>query len=327
MNLFNSRYAGIGSYLPPKVLSNQDLENMVDTTDEWITERTGILERRISETESTSEMAYKATLIALEKAQITIDQIDLILFATVSGDKIMPSAACYLQEKLGCTGTPAIDLSAACSGFLYASVVADQFIQTGKYKNILVVGAERLSRYVDYQDRSTCILFGDGAGAAIVQRSQGEERFIDSEMRSDGHLASLLDIPAGGTSLPLSKEVMDERLCFIKMQGREVFKNAVRAMADASKQILQRQNMSVDDIDWFIPHQANLRIIEAVAKNLNIPKEKLIINIQKTGNTSSASIPLAFYKALEEEKIQRGHKILMMVFGAGLTSGSLLLTY
>lgn len=328
--MFRSRVAGIGSYLPEKVLSNTDLEKMVETSDQWIVERTGIERRHIAaEGEATSDLCLRAAQRALEDAQLKIDDIDMIIVGTVTGDHPMPSTACYLQSKLGAKNVMSFDLNAACSGFIYGVSIADQFIRTGMYKNILVVGAEVLSRYMNYKDRETCILFGDGAGAWIVSRAQeGDKNLIESShLHSDGNLADLLMLPAGGSRIPQSHEAIDKGLNFMTMKGREIFKNAVRTMALCCQEALEHNKVTPDQVDWIVPHQANKRIIEAVADQFSFPMERVIVFLNETGNTSAASIPLAFDWAVKNGKIKRGQTILLTAFGAGLTSGSILLRY
>lgn len=327
---FRSRIAGTGSYLPEKILSNQDIEKLVDTTDQWIRERTGIERRHIAaENEATSDLSLKASLRALEDAQLSPADIDMILVATVSGDQVMPSTACILQAKLGCKDVMAFDLSAACSGFVYGLSVADQFIRSGMYKNILVVGAEVLHRFVNYKDRDTCILFGDGAGAWIVQRApeQSENIIFSSHLHADGSLGELFQLAAGGSKIPITHTVLENDQQYMTMKGREIFKNAVRTMSQCCSEVLEHNKVSADKVDWVIPHQANKRIIEAVADHFKIPIEKVIIRLAETGNTSAASIPIAFEMAKKDGHIKRGQTILLTAFGAGLTSGSLLLKY
>lgn len=328
--IYRSRVAGIGSYLPEKVLSNFDLEKMVETTDQWIVERTGIERRHIAaEGQGTSDLCFHAAQKALADANLTAQDIDMIIVGTVTGDRQMPSTACYVQSKLGCRNIVAFDLNAACSGFLYAASIADQFIRTGMYKNVLVIGAEVLHRFVNYQDRETCILFGDGAGAWVVSRAEdGDKNVIAStHLHADGDLAELLTLPGGGSLMPQSQHVLDNKLNYVSMKGREIFKNAVRTMALCCKEALEANNMSPDQVDWIVPHQANKRIIEAVADQFNFPMDRVIVYLHETGNTSSASIPLAFDWAVKNGKIKRGQTILLTAFGAGLTSGSVLLRY
>ncbi|UYL08152.1 ketoacyl-ACP synthase III [Bdellovibrio sp. SKB1291214] len=328
--MYRSRVAGIGSYLPEKILSNFDLEKMVETSDQWIVERTGIERRHIAaEGEGTSDLCLRAAEKALADANLTAQDIDMIIVGTVTGDRQMPSTACYVQSKLGCRNIVAFDLNAACSGFLYSVSIADQFIRTGMYKNVLVLGAEVLSRFVNFKDRETCILFGDGAGAWVLQRAQeGDKNVIaSSHLHADGDLAELLTLPGGGSLMPQSQYVLDNNLHYVSMKGREIFKNAVRTMALCCKEALEANEMSPDKVDWIVPHQANKRIVEAVADQFKFPMERVILYLHETGNTSSASIPLAFDWAVQNGKIKRGQTILLTAFGAGLTSGSVLLRY
>lgn len=327
---FRSKVAGIGSYLPKKVLTNFDLEKLVDTNNQWIVERTGIERRHMADdSEATSDLCYQATLKALEMAKMTAQDLDMIIVATVSGDQVMPSTACVLQSKLGCKNIFSFDLSAACSGFVYALSVADQFIRTGMYRNVLVVGAEVLHRFVNYKDRETCILFGDGAGAWIVSRTDKNDPNIifSSHLHADGNLGDLFVLPAGGSKIPFSQAVLEDGSQYVKMKGREIFKNAVRTLTDCCHEALDANNVSADKVDWLVPHQANLRILESVADHFKFPKEKVIVSLNETGNTSAASIPLAFDLAYQEGKIKRGQLILLAAFGAGLTSGSILLRF
>jgi 3-oxoacyl-[acyl-carrier-protein] synthase-3 len=328
--IYRSRVAGIGSYLPEKILSNFDLEKMVETSNQWIVERTGIERRHIAaEGEGTSDLCLRAAQRALADANLTAQDIDMIIVGTVTGDRQMPSTACYVQSKLGCRNIVAFDLNAACSGFLYSVSIADQFIRTGMYKNVLVLGAEVLSRFVNFKDRETCILFGDGAGAWVLSRAaDGDKNVIaSSHLHADGDLAELLTLPGGGSLMPQSQYVLDNNLHYVSMKGREIFKNAVRTMALCCKEALEANEMSADDVDWIVPHQANKRIVEAVADQFKFPMERVILYLHETGNTSSASIPLAFDWAVQNGKIKRGQTILLTAFGAGLTSGSVLLRY
>lgn len=303
---------------------------MVETNDQWIVERTGIERRHIaSEDQATSDLSVIAAKRALEDANLKIEDIDMILVGTVTGDHQMPSTAAYVQAKLGAKNIMAVDLNAACSGFLYGVSIADQFIRTGMYKNVLVIGAEVLSRYMNYKDRETCILFGDGAGAWVVSRAaEGDKNVIESShLHADGTLAELLILPAGGSRIPQSHEAIDKGLNFMTMKGREIFKNAVRTMALCCQEALEHNKVSPEQVDWIVPHQANKRIIEAVADQFKFPMERVIVYLQETGNTSAASIPLAFDWAVKNGKIKRGQTILLTAFGAGLTSGSILLRY
>ncbi len=327
--MFTSKITGTGSYLPKKILSNADLEKIVDTNNKWIIERTGISQRRIaSPEENTTDLAAKAALQAIKASSLQPSNIDFILFATTSPDKIMPNAASILQTKIGAKHCAALDIYAACTGFLYGYALADQMIQSGAYKNILVVGAEILSRYVDYTDRRTCILFGDGAGAAIISRSDSKNSKVYShKLCSNGEHGELLTIQGGGSQNPASQKTIDKKLHFIKMEGQEIFKLAIRTMTKTSSETLKKANLSANDVNWLIPHQANLRIIELVAKKFNFPMEKVLIEINKMGNNSSATIPICLDTAIRDKRIIRGHNLLLTAFGGGLTSGSLLLRY
>lgn len=328
--LHRSRISGTGSYLPEKLLTNYDLEKVVDTNHQWIVERTGIVHRHVAaQDEVTSDLAFKATHKALQEAGLTVQDLDGIIFCTVTGDQVMPSSACNLQAKLGCRSIMAFDLSAACSGFVYGLSVADQFIRNGTHKNILVIGAEIIHRFVNYKDRETCILFGDGAGAWIVSRTNAEDKnvIMSSHLRAEGSLGDLFVLPAGGSKMPFSAEVLETGSQYVKMKGREIFKNAVRTMSSCCQEALEFNKVELRDIDWLVPHQANLRILEAVAEHLEFPKEKVVVAVHETGNTSAASIPTAFEIAKAEGKIKRGQMILLTAFGAGLTAGSLLLKY
>lgn len=327
---YRSRVAGTGSYLPTKILTNADLEKMVDTNDAWIVERTGIERRHIAAPDQiTSDLCYEAATRALKDAGLQATDLDMIIVATVTGDQQMPSTACVLQQKLGARNVMAFDLAAACSGFIYNLSIADQFIRSGMYKNILVVGAEILHRFIDYKDRETCILFGDGAGAWIVSRAEeGDKNIIlSSHTHADGNLWELLFVRTGGSKNIISQEVIDKRMQYVTMKGREIFKHAVRTMSVACHEALQQNNVSPEQVDWVVPHQANKRIIEAVAEHAGVPMSKVVCKLAETGNTSAASIPLAFEMAKEAGEIKRGQMILLTAFGAGLTSGSLLMRY
>jgi 3-oxoacyl-[acyl-carrier-protein] synthase III len=328
--LYQTRIAGTGSYLPEKTLTNYDIEKLVDTTHDWILERTGIRSRHIAAPEqATTDLALIAATRAMEAAKCTAKDIDFILFATVSGDQVMPSSACVLQHKLGCSTIAALDISAACSGFLYGMTLAHNLIAGGTYKRILVVGAEVLSRLVNYEDRNTCILFGDGAGAMILERapSDSQSKIYSYDLAADGSLGDLLELPAGGSKLPFSAQVLEDKSHFMKMKGKEIFKNAVRTMNISCQKVLSDNNMTEKDVAWLVPHQANGRIIEAVAKFFGLPDHKLIMNVERTGNTSAATVPIAFDEAVRDGRIERGQNILLTAFGAGLTSGSILIRY
>jgi 3-oxoacyl-[acyl-carrier-protein] synthase-3 len=315
--------AGTGRYLPERIVTNLELERLVDTNDEWIRERTGIRERRISDPEmGAAEMGAAAARIAMERAGITAEQIDLILLSTATPDRLLPSTACDVQALLGATNAAAMDLSAACSGFLYALSMAEGYLASGRGENVLIVATEKMSAIVDWTDRSTCVLFGDGAGAVVVRRGNGERGMLADFMRSDGTLAELLWRPAGGARVPMSNAVLEARDHLVKMAGREVFKSAVRSMAESADQALRRAGMSADDIDLVVPHQANIRIVEATAHYAGIPMEKVYVNLDRYGNMSSASIPVALDEAIEEGRIRPGSNILMVGFGAGFTWAS-----
>lgn len=333
---YETRILGTGSYLPEKVLTNADLEKMVDTNDAWIVERTGIRQRHIAaDGEYTSDVGLVAARRALEAAGLTAQDLDMILFCTVSGDQPTPSTACILQMKLGARNIMAMDLNAACTGFVYGLTIADQFIRSGMYENILVVGAEVLHPFVNYKDRETCILFGDGGGAVVVGRSTKtprtykptDSKIYSSHLRADGALGELFVLRAGGSANPLSVAALDRGDQFLTMKGREIFKHAVRTMSDVCQQALDANGMSMDQIDWLIPHQANLRIIDAVGKHFGIPSEKVVVNVHDTGNTSAATVPIALDQAVRDGRITRGQNVLLTAFGSGLTSGSLLLKF
>jgi len=313
--------AGTGSYLPEKVLTNADLEKIVDTSDEWIVSRTGIKERRIAASdEFTSHMATKAAERALEQAGMVAEDIELIIVATITPDTLTPSTACYVQANLGAFSAVAFDISAACSGFLYAMKLAKRLISDGAYKNAIIIGAEKLSAFVNWEDRNTCVLFGDGAGAAVLRKSgEGEGRILASETGTDGRHASILDIKGGGSACPITMSNANDNLATLAMQGREVFKLAVNAMRNASEKVIERAGLTADDISLVVPHQANLRIIDAIADRLAVPNEKVFVNLHKYGNTSAAAIAIALDEANREGKIKRGDNIVMVAFGAGLT--------
>jgi 3-oxoacyl-[acyl-carrier-protein] synthase-3 len=304
-------------------LSNADLEKMVDTTDQWIITRTGIKERRIApDWMCTSDMAAEASRRALEQAGIQGTAIDLIICATVTPDRIFPSTGCLIQEKIGAKRAAAFDMEAACSGFVYGLEIAQQFITSGTYNTVLVIGAEKLSTIVDWEDRNTCVLFGDGAGAAVLQSRGHEHGILTTCMGADGSLAELLQVPAGGARYPASKESVSGKMHYIRMAGREVFKNAVVAMQTAAEEALRRCGLTASDIKCVIPHQANLRIIEALADRLGVPMEKVYVNLHRYGNVSAASVAIALDEAARQGRFQRGDLILLIVFGSGLTWAS-----
>jgi 3-oxoacyl-[acyl-carrier-protein] synthase-3 len=316
--------ASVGTAVPARVLTNHDLTRMLDTSDEWIVERTGIRERRIAGPEQTVAMlSREASEIALQRAGVTAEELDAIVLATASPDRLLPSTACDLQALLGATNAAAFDVSAACPGYLFALTVAEGLIASGQSRTALIVGAEKLSTITDFTDRSTAILFGDGAGASVVRTSTGPGRGILSTfLKSDGRLAPLLYRPGGGAADPISEKVVCERSHYMKMAGREVFKAAVRAMAEACDEALTRAGITAEQVDLLIPHQANLRIIDATAKHAGIPMSKVMVNLDRYGNTSSASIPLALDQAVAEGRVGPGSLILLVAFGAGFTWGS-----
>ena len=323
-----ARITGIGSYTPKKVVTNFDLEKLLDTTDEWITARTGIKQRHISEkNENTSDLAYEASLRALKMAKVTPQELDLVIVATTTPDMIMPNTGCVLQEKLGANKAAAFDIYAACSGFIYGLSMSNAYIKSEMYKTILVVGAETLSRITDWQDRTTCVLFGDGAGAAVLQRHSGRHGILSTHLHSDGSLGNLLALPAGGTLHPASHETVDKRMHYMKMKGNETFKAAVRALGEVAQETLDFNKCKHEDLDFLVPHQANLRIIQAMAQRLKMPMEKVVLTLPKYGNTSSASIPMALDEAVRDGRIKDNHLILLEAFGGGLTWGSALIRW
>ncbi|KLE16675.1 beta-ketoacyl-ACP synthase III [Clostridium sp. C8] len=321
------KVVGFGHYCPENIISNKDLENIVDTTDEWITKRTGIKERRISSGEGTVELAYKAAVAALKNSNCGSDDIDLIIVATTSPDKIMPSTACSIQGLLGCNKAVAFDISAACSGFVYSLIVASSLIKGTDKKRALVIGAEVLSRIVDWTDRGTCILFGDGAGAAVIELSNEEEGIVSTCFSSDGGLGEK-SLVAGQLELntPFAKEKISEKR-YIEMKGAEVFKFAVSVLPDVVNELLKKADERIENIKYIVPHQANLRIINEAARRLDIDKDKFYINVDKYGNTSAASIPIALSELFEKGLIKRGDKIIIAAFGGGLTWAGALIKF
>ncbi len=314
---------GVGAYVPERILTNAELERMVDTTDEWITSRTGIRERRIAAPdEATSDLAAKAAVRALEYAGVTADQVDLIIVATITPDMLFPSVACLVQQKIGAKRAAAFDLEAACSGFIYALEVGQQFIMSHTYDTVLVIGAEKLSSIVDWTDRNTCVLFGDGAGAVVLQNRQRSHGLLTACMGADGSKASLLCMPGGGSKIPATHDSVSSRLHYLRMDGREVFKNAVTAMGLAAQEVLARCDLTMDQIQCVIPHQANRRIIDAVAHRLGAPVERVYMNVDRFGNTSAASVAIALDEAVRGGIVKRGDLLLLLVFGAGLTWGA-----
>jgi 3-oxoacyl-[acyl-carrier-protein] synthase-3 len=314
---------GTGSYTPEKILTNEDLSRLVDTSDEWITTRTGIKERRIAaKDEQTSDMAAKAALNALEQAKISPADVDLILVATATPDMLFPATACFVQKKIGATKAACLDISAACAGFLFGIEIAQQFITSHTYDTVLVIGAEKLSSITNWTDRNTCVLFGDGAGAAVLKHRGGSHGVISTHIGSDGQFTDILFMPGGGSRYPITKENADQHLNTIHMTGKEVYKQAVIAMLKAARKVLEDAGLAIDDIDCVIPHQANLRIIEAIADRLKIPIEKFYVNLDKYGNTSAAAVAIALDEANRSGRIKAGDYVLLVVFGGGLTWAS-----
>ncbi|MCL2389364.1 MAG: ketoacyl-ACP synthase III [Elusimicrobia bacterium] len=312
-----------GSYFPEKVLTNADLAKIVDTSDEWIITRTGIKERRVAaQNQATSDLALEASKDALKKAGLSPQDIELIIVATVTPDMMFPSTACMLQTKLGASKAAAFDLLAACTGFIYALSTAKAFIESGMYKNVLLVGAETLTKITDWTDRNTCVLFGDGAGAMVLAAAEGESAVLSTYLGADGSYADLLNLPAGGSLTPASAETVNNKMHTIKMQGKEVFKVAVTKMFEAAEIGLERAGLKPDDVALFIPHQANMRIIEAVAKKLNMPLERIGINLQKTGNVSAATTITALDEAIKTGRLKTGDIVELIAFGGGFTWGS-----
>jgi 3-oxoacyl-[acyl-carrier-protein] synthase III len=319
---------GTGSALPEKVITNFDLEKLVDTSDQWITERTGIKERRQAASgQTTSVLCIQAAKQAMEMAGLTARDLDMIICSTISPDMPLPSTAAFIQTGLGADSVISFDLAAACSGFLFGMTVAEQFIRTGKAKYVLIVGAELLSRYLDYTDRATCVLFGDGVAAGIIGPVEPPSGLLATEMHTDGHFAEHLYIPAGGTRNPASCETVKTRQHYIKMKGNELFKVAVRSLEDVCRNVLEKAAISVDELDLFVPHQANQRITDAVQQRLGICPERVFSNINRIGNTSSASIPLCLDECARSGRIKRGDLILMAAFGAGVTWGAALMRW
>lgn len=325
---------GVGHYVPPKVLSNKDLEKMVETNDEWIVSRTGIKERRILEgKKGASYMGHLASRMALEHANVDPESVDLIIAATVTPDMFFPSTACLIQEDLGAKRAWGFDLNGACSGFVYALSTATQFIESGKYEKVLVVGTDKMSSIIDYTDRTTCILFGDAAGAVLVEAREDDRvgtdstGVIDSILKSDGGGQDHLHMRGGGSLNPASYQTIDDRLHYIYQDGKTVYKFAVKGMADVSAEILERNNLTGDDVNFFIPHQANLRIIDAAARRMKLNPEQVVINIDRYGNTTAATIPLALSEIVHNNKLKKDDIVVMAAFGAGFTWGSLLLKW
>ncbi|AKO52504.1 3-oxoacyl-ACP synthase [Marinobacter psychrophilus] len=319
-----ARITGTGSYLPDQIVTNKDLEKTVDTTDQWIRERTGIEQRHIAvKGQTTVDLAEQAALRAIEAAGIDAADIDLIVFATSTPNKIFPSSACILQARLGIRGCPAFDIQAVCSGFVYALATADKFIKTGTSKKVLVIGAEVFSRIIDWSDRGTCVLFGDGAGAVILEASD-ETGILSTHLHADGSYEKLLHVPCGVAEDP---EKFKAGLGYVEMKGNEVFRMAVNTLGKIVDETLAHNNMKKSDIDWLVPHQANMRIIAATAKKLNMPMDQVVVTVNKHGNTSAASIPLALDEAVRDGRIKRNEVVLLEAFGGGFTWGSALLRF
>jgi 3-oxoacyl-[acyl-carrier-protein] synthase-3 len=311
---------GTGSYAPEKVLTNADLEKMVDTTDEWIVTRSGIRERHIArEDEATSDLATVAAQRALEQAKVAPEDVDLIIVATITPDMVFPSTACFVQNRLGARNATCFDLEAACSGFLFAVNTASQYIKTGAIRTALVIGAEKLSTVIDWQDRATCVLFGDGAGAVVLQACAPTEGILSTVTGSDGALTELLNLPGGGSRHPTSPQTIEQRLHYMKMVGKDVFKHAVRAMSEAGRKAIEQAGLTIDQIACVVPHQANMRIVEAIRDRMGVGPEKFFVNLDRYGNMSAASIPVALDEAVRMGRIQRGDAVLLVAFGGGLT--------
>ncbi len=326
--MLKAKITATGSYAPERRLSNHELEKMINTSDAWITERTGIKERRIAnDSETTSELAYYASKNALGKCNIKPDELDLIIVATVSGDMPFPATACILQKLLEAKNAVAFDINAACSGFIYGMSIANSFIQTGAYKKILLVGVEVLSKFLDWSDRNTCILFGDGAGAAILEPTNLENGILSTHLYSDGSLWEFIHLPGGGSKHPTSQYTIEKKLHYIKMKGNETFKVAVKTLESLVIDTLKENNLDPSQLSLLIPHQANLRIILAAAKRLGISMDKVLVNVDRYGNTSAASIPIALDEALCSGRIKKNDYILLEAFGAGLTWASALLKW
>lgn len=328
MKLRSVGIIGTGKYVPERVLTNAELETMVETNDEWIVSRTGIRERHIAAPDqATSDLAYEAAVKALKSAGIAAEDIELIIVATVTPDMTFPSTACILQEKLGAKKAAAFDLSAACSGFVYSLATANGFIQTGMYNNALIIGADALSRITDYTDRNTCVLFGDGAGAVVLGEVPEGRGFLSFDLGAEGAGGELLKLEGGGSRCPASEETIRSGKHFIYMNGREVFKFAVRVMGTATEEVLRKAGKDKSEIDLFVPHQANIRIIQSAMQRLDLPEEKCVINVDKYANTSAASIPLALVEAVEEGRVKEGDTLLLVGFGGGLTWGASVLVW
>ncbi len=326
--MLRAKITATGAFLPDKILTNHDLEKMVDTSDRWIQERTGIKERRIaSNGQTVSQLAFEASKIAIERAGIDPETLDLILVATITGDMPVPASACFLQYHLGAKNAAAFDINAACSGFLYGLSIADSYIRAGSSKRILLVGSEVLSRFTDWKDRNTCVLFGDGAGAVIIEASEGNSGIFSVDIYSDGSMADLLYLPGGGSKHPPSGETVKSGLHYLKMKGNETFKVAVRTLERLVIDTLEKNNIRSSDIALLIPHQANLRIIAATASRLGLPMDRVMMNLDRYGNTSAASIPIALDEAVQRGRVKGDDYVLLEAFGGGLTWSSALIKW
>lgn len=320
--------AGTGSYLPERVLTNAELEKMVETNDEWITARTGMRERRIARPdEATSDMAVAAARIALADAGVAAEELDLIIVGTCTPDMLFPSTACLVQNGLGAKAALCFDLSAACSGFLYSLETARAMLQSGLYRNALVIGADKMSAVTDWTDRGTCILFGDGAGAVVLKQTGTHRGIMAAVSGADGGLGDLLMIPAGGSRMPATAETVSGHQHTVKMAGNNVFKHAVRCMTEAGQDALRAAGLTAADVTWVIPHQANMRIIQAISERVDIPMERIVVNLDRYGNTTAATVPVALDEAVRDGRIQRGDVLLIVVFGGGFTWGAMVLEY
>ena len=329
MKLQGIRIAGTGSYLPEKILTNDDLSKIVDTSDEWIRSRTGICQRHIAaDDQFTSDLSTEAAKKALEAANMSVTDIQLIIVATLTPDKTFPNTASSVQAKLGAPQAACFSLEAGCTGFVYALEVAAGMIGSGLYQNALIIGAEKLSSFVDWTDRTTCVLFGDGAGAAVITATDFENNtYLGSDLGSNGDQHDSLHIPAGGCAIPITQDAIDKKLNTLQMNGKEVFKHAVNGMANSAVKAMEEANVTIDDIDWVVAHQANVRIITAVGQKLKVPSEKVYINVDKYGNTSAASVPIAFDEMVRKGLVKRGQKVLFVAFGGGLTWGASVVNY
>jgi 3-oxoacyl-[acyl-carrier-protein] synthase-3 len=322
-----SRITGTGSYLPERVVTNDDIAQIVDTSDEWIRKRVGIRERRyVAEGQASSDMAAEAARRAIKASGLTAADIDMIIVGTITGDMPLPACAAFVQQKLGCRDVPSFDLAAACAGFIYALSVGDSFIRSGAARNVLAIGVEALTKITNFQDRNTCVLFGDGAGAVVLSRTDDADNgvLLSTNLFTDGTLTDILNIPAGGSKEPLTHESLDSQRNKVYMNGQEVFRIAVRKLTSSSQAAISQAGLTPDQVDWVVPHQANLRILNQVAARLSIPYDRFVLNIDVRGNTSSASVPIALNEAVEDGRIKPGHTVLMCALGAGISWGSAL---